>query len=138
MATLGYCTREHINAVPVQWDFETIRSHLDPSFVYIGPDDQEARGIEAGLQAGWVDHSEGFPDVRIDVKNVYVAGDTVTTEFHFSGTHTGTWGGVPPTGKRVEGDVCDVMQFRDGKLVRERDYVNTLGIFMQLGAVQMP
>ena len=62
----------------------------------------------------------------------------MTTEFHFSGTHTGTWGGVPPTGKRVEGDVCNVMQFRDGKLVRERDYVNTLGIFMQLGVVQMP
>jgi ketosteroid isomerase-like protein len=119
-------------------DFETIRSHLDPDFVYIGPDDQEARGIEAGLQAGWVDHSEGFPDVRIEVKDVYVAGDTVTTEFHFSGTHRGTWAGVAPTGKRVEGDVCNVMQFRNGKLVRERDYVNTLGIFMQLGVVQMP
>src|SRR5438552_17247485 len=85
-------------------DFETIRSHLDPGFVYIGPDDQEARGIEAGLQAGWVDHSEGFPDVLIDVKNVYVAGDTVTTEYQFSWTHTDTWGGGPPTGTTDVGE----------------------------------
>jgi ketosteroid isomerase-like protein len=29
------------------------------------------------------------------------------------------------------------MEFRDGKLSRERDYLDTLGIFAQLGVVQM-
>ena len=118
-------------------DWDTIRSHLHPDYVYIGPDGQEARGIEAGLTAGWVEHSEGFPDMRVEIKNMYVAGDTVITEFSFSGTHTGAWAGVNPTGKKTAADVCNIMEFRDGKLSRERDYLDTLGVFAQLGVVQM-
>ena len=118
-------------------DWNTIRSNLHPDYVYVGPDGQEARGIEAGLTAGWVEHSEGFPDVRVEIKNMYVAGDTVVTEFTFSGTHTGKWAGVDPTGKKAEADVCNIMEFRDGKLARERDYLDTLGVFAQLGVVQM-
>lgn len=118
-------------------DFEAVRSQLHQDYVYIGPDGQEARGIEAGLIAGWVEHSKGFPDMRIEIKNMHVAGDTVVTEFSFSGTHTGPWAGVDPTGKRVAADVCNIMQFRDGKLALERDYLDTLGVFSQLGVVEM-
>jgi len=44
---------------------------------------------------------------------------------------------VDPTGKKVSAAVCNIMQFRDGKLSRERDYLDTLGVFVQLGVVQM-
>lgn len=119
-------------------DWDTIRSALHPEYTYIGPDGQEAHGIEAGLAAGWSDHAAGFPDMRLEVKTVYVDGDTAITEFDVRGTHTGAWLGVAPTGKKVEMSVCNVMQFRDGKLYWERDYVDTLGILAQLGVVQMP
>ena len=65
-------------------------------------------------------------------------GNAVATKFTVRGTHTGTWLGIAPTGKPVEVDLCNIIEFRDGKVFRERDYLDTLGVFVQLGVVQMP
>ncbi len=119
-------------------DWDTIRSALHPEGIYTGPDGQQARGIEDCLTAGWKDHAAGFPDGRLELKTFYADGDVVVTEFTLRGTHKGTWAGIAPTDKMVEADVCNVMEFRDGKVFRERDYLDVLGIFVQLGVVQVP
>ena len=119
-------------------DWDTIRDALHPDYVYTGPDGEEAHGIEAGLAAGWTDHAAGFPDLRVEVKSLYADGDVVITEFAFSGTHSGPWAGIEPTGKKVGAAVCNLMQFRDGRLYRERDYMDTLSIFAQMGVVDLP
>ncbi len=119
-------------------DWDTVRSALHAEYIYTGPDGQQARGIEDGLTAAWKDHAVGFPDGRLEVKALYGDGDVVVAEFTLRGTHKGTWAGIAPTGKTVEADLCNVMEFRDGKLFRERDYLDTLGVFVQLGIVEMP
>ena len=48
----------------------------------------------------------------------------------FRGTHTGTGGPVPPTGKRVEADYVYVMQF-DGDRIRHMTKIWNDGISMQ-------
>ncbi len=119
-------------------DWDTIRSSLHPECIYTGPDGQQVRGIEDCFTAGWKDFADGFPDGRVELKASYADGDAVVTEFTFRATHSGTWAGIGPTGKSVEVDLCNVMEFRDGKVFKERDYVDTLGFFVQLGVVQMP
>ena len=119
-------------------DWGTIRSALHPECIYTGPDGQQARGIEDCLAVAWTDFASGFPDGRVELKAFYGDGDVVVTEFILRATHTGTWEGIAPTGKTVEVDFCNVMEFRDGKVFRERDYLDTLGLFVQLGVVQMP
>ena len=119
-------------------NWESIRSELHADYIYTGPDGQDTQGIDDGLIAGWQDHALGLPDGRIEIKSIHVDGDVAVTEFTVRGTHEGAWIGVAPTGKRVEVDLCNVTEFRNGKVYRERDYLDTLSLFVQLGAVQVP
>jgi predicted ester cyclase len=43
----------------------------------------------------------GFPDLRFTVEQMIAEGDQVLTRSFMDGTHTGTWLGLPPTGKQV-------------------------------------
>ena len=61
-------------------------------------------------------------------------GDTVVGRFSCSGTHTGTWLGHPPTGRRFE-NVAEVYIFRDvdGRIVRAWGLEDTHERLRQLG-----
>lgn len=114
-------------------DWDAIREVLHPEYVYTGPDGQKAAG-EEGLVAGWSSFAESFPDGEYEITRICTGGDTVVTEFHFGGTQSGEFDGIAPTGKRVEIDFCNVMQLRDGKVITERDYLDTQGLIRQLDA----
>lgn len=115
-------------------DWDMIRDHLHPDYVYTGPDGHSVSGIERGLEAGWTSFADAFPDGRFKVNSVVVEGNRVVTEFHFQATHTGEFEGIAPTGRKIEFDVCNLMQLRDGKVVNERDYIDMQGVMAQLGS----
>lgn len=115
-------------------DWDAIRDVLHPDYMYIGPDGERVSGVDAGLAAGWSSFAESFPDGDYAVQGVYVVGDTIVTEFRFSGSHIGDFEGIAPTGNSVEIEFCNVMHLRDGKVVAERDYLDTHGLLQQLGA----
>ena len=119
-------------------DWDAIRSTLHVDYIYTGPDGEDACGIDDGLIAGWQDHAAGLPDGRLEIKSIHAEGNLVFTEFTVQGTHDGSWAGVEPTGRRVEVDVCNVTEFKGDKVIRERDYLDTLGLFVQLGVVNLP
>ena len=79
----------------------------------------------------------GFPDGRVTVDRVVAAGDYVVVEFTGRGTHTGTlvtsMGDIPPTGRSMTLQLCDVMEFKDGKIRRQRTYFDTGSMMAQLG-----
>ena len=81
--------------------------------------------------------ADGFPDGRITIDNMVASGDTVVVEFTGRGTHTGTlvtsMGDIPATGKSVTLKLCDVLEFRDQKLVRQRNYFDSGSMMAQLG-----
>jgi predicted ester cyclase len=59
-----------------------------------------------------------FSDVHMEVVALVAEGDQVAGRFRCSGTHTGTWLGHPPTGRRF--DVDEVYFFRvDGDRIVE-------------------
>lgn len=83
---------------------------------------------------GWAD---GFPDGRVSIDNIIASGDTVVVEYTGQGTHTGTlatsMGEIPATGRSVTLKLCDVLEFRDGKIRRQRSYFDTGSMMAQLG-----
>ena len=76
----------------------------------------------------------GFPDLRLDVVSTHCAVESIAVEMMLSGTHTDTWMGVPPSGRRFEVQICAIYTF-DGedRLLEERAYWDNASIARQLG-----
>jgi steroid delta-isomerase-like uncharacterized protein len=86
---------------------------------------------------GWAD---AFPDGTAEDAHVYVGEDFAVTEFVGRGTHEGPLRSpdeeVPPTGRRVEFELCEVYQIRNGKIHSARTYFDVAGLMSQLGVLQ--
>ena len=65
-------------------------------------------------------------------------GDTVLVEFIGRGTHRGDFMGIAPTGRPVTIPVCNVLELRDGKIYREREYIDMANILVQIGVTRVP
>ena len=77
----------------------------------------------------------GFPDLRFVVERVVAEGDSVVSQSVMSGTHTGTWLGVAPTGKEVSIRLMVTQRIVGGKIVEDWVLVEALGLFQQLGLI---
>jgi steroid delta-isomerase-like uncharacterized protein len=95
---------------------------------YVGPD---------GLRRYNTMWADAFPDGAITVDRVLADGGYVIVEFTGRGTHTGTLvtpaGSVPATGRSVTLQLCDVLEFADGRLRAQRNYFDGGALMSQLG-----
>jgi len=83
-------------------------------------------------------YHQAFPDVRLDIDELIVDGDTVVLRMTFRGTDTGGYLGRPPTGRAVEEWVVDIMHFDGDRVASEWIGADKLGLFIQLGVVDDP
>jgi steroid delta-isomerase-like uncharacterized protein len=80
----------------------------------------------------------GFADLVMSVEMVICEGDYVGEVLTLRGTHTGTFAGIPPTGKPIEVRSVNICRIEDG-LVRERwGASDDLGLMQQLGILPAP
>jgi steroid delta-isomerase-like uncharacterized protein len=81
--------------------------------------------------------ADGFPDGKVTVDRVIESGDYVVVEFTGRGTHTGTLatstGEIPATGRTLTLQLCDVMEFNNGKVQSQKTYFDTGSMMAQLG-----
>jgi steroid delta-isomerase-like uncharacterized protein len=100
-----------------------------------------AQGKE-GFRAFFMGFANAFPDIKITHRNVIANGDWVAVEFGATGTNTGPLmtpnGPVPPTGRKVEFNVCEIHQWKDGQLARIVNYQDALSLMAQLGLLPQP
>lgn len=73
-----------------------------------------------------------FPDHDAVVDLMVAEGDLVATYKTFTGTHTGEYLGIPPTGKRVTLRVMDFVRYRDGKISEHWNVVDVAGLLAQI------
>ncbi len=92
----------------------------------------------AGLKDVLRGMKAAFPDVHWRIEEQISEGDKVASRFEWTGTHRGTFLGVPATGKSVKvwGMVIDRLEA--GKIKDTRIIMDTLGLMMQLGAIPSP
>ncbi|QGN59225.1 ester cyclase [Nostocoides sp. HKS02] len=118
-------------------DFDTLASLAGPDteIVLVGSG-ETLRGPEGARKYGtmWAD---AFPDGSITIDRVIPSGETVAVEFTGRGTHTGDlvtpMGVFPATGKSVTLQLCDVYEFRDGKVRSQHAYLDSGSLTAQLG-----
>ena len=59
-------------------------------------------------------------------------GDLVMTCSLMRGTHRGVWGGIKPTGSKVEIWMCVTHRIADGRIAEDWVLVEALGFFQQI------
>jgi hypothetical protein len=77
-----------------------------------------------------------FSELSIEERERYVSEEAIILEQVIKGRHTGTWQGVPATGRKVELAVATIYKFdEEGKLSSENVYFDTGGLLKQLGVI---
>ena len=83
-------------------------------------------------------YHQAFPDLRLDIEELIVAGDTVVLRVTFRGTDTGGYVGRAPSGRAVDEWAVTFMHFEGDKVVSEWIGADKLGLFIQLGVLEDP
>jgi len=92
----------------------------------------EAHGIEPAKKVigGWL---AGFPDMTVTVDDQVAEGDRVGSRHTSTGTHTETFMGMAPTGKKATITGMTITRIENGKMVEAWTAWDALGMFEQLG-----
>ena len=101
----------------------------------------------------WSEHHEGheavhryydalltsLPDLHIDVARCLAGDEGVALEVRITGTHLGSWRGLPATGRSVAFPLCGLFTFdEDGKVAGERIYYDRASVLQQVGLYRDP
>jgi predicted ester cyclase len=91
-----------------------------------------------GFRQYVADWRTGFADIHCEVGDFVVEGDKVAWSVKASGTHTGTFMGIPATGRTVDFDSLNIGVVRDGRGWRHKVVMDTAAILGQLGLLPGP
>jgi predicted ester cyclase len=123
--------REHFEQIWNRKDASAIERFIAPT--YRGFDAAE---LIAGIE-GYKHHFEtittAFPDLRITIDIILGEADRVAARWVVEATHTGPFGEIPPTGKRVRVTGTAVARISNRQLVEEHANSDTLGLLRQIG-----
>ena len=81
---------------------------------------------------------EAFPDLTTTIEDIIVEDKKVVSRLRFSGTHRGEFGGIPPTGKKIDVQAIDILAYRDGKLIEHWGVTDQMAMMQQLGVIEEP
>jgi len=76
----------------------------------------------------------GIPDLRVTVEASVVTADKIAASFVYTGTHGGTYLGIPPTGRALRFTSCDIFRVQNGLLAEHWGMGDIAGIMAQLRA----
>jgi steroid delta-isomerase-like uncharacterized protein len=78
-----------------------------------------------------------FPGIQFVVTKMIESGDSVAVEYRVNATHSGPLetpsGTIPATSKTIDFAGAEFFEIRSGKIVAERNYVDSLELMRQLG-----
>jgi steroid delta-isomerase-like uncharacterized protein len=130
-----------VNAAVTSY-FEALNKHdLDMAASFLDPDVvEEITGV--GILRGRDEVRSFFdglmkaaPDMEVLIDRTVSEGDTTVVQWRMNGTFTGgpLFNGVQPTGARLQLRGCDVIDVRDGKIVRNSAFQDGLELARSLG-----
>ena len=76
-----------------------------------------------------------FPDGQMTIENLLAEGDQVAVRWIYSGTHTGNFMNLPPTGKPFSAQGVNIFRIVDGRIAENWASFDMMGLLQQLGAI---
>jgi len=114
------------------------KRNLDLFDDLLAPDyfDQTSKVDSKGLKQLMNMAFKAFPDFHETIEDIIAEGDKVWARITFTGTHTGEFMGIAPTGKKITTEMVDIFRIVNGKLVEYRDVNNNLDYLKKLGIIE--
>ncbi|ADB31110.1 protein of unknown function DUF1486 [Kribbella flavida DSM 17836] len=75
---------------------------------------------------------DGFPDLQIDIEDMFAAGDKVAVRVGFRGTHRGQFQGVPATQRAVSFRSIELYRMEGDKIAEEWVSPDMFGLMQQI------
>jgi steroid delta-isomerase-like uncharacterized protein len=110
---------------------------LSSEYVYHGSDAIDIIGIDA-YKENVISIRTGFPDFKVTLNELIITGDKGVVRWTMTGTNTGPFGELPPTGKKMSVSGVDISHVVDGKISEVWQYYNQAALLIQLGYTITP
>ena len=97
-------------------------------------------GIPSGMEGAKAAHRimlAGFPDYQTVIDDLVAEGDKVVARITMSGTNTGNFMGIPPTGKHVSFTGIYIARIANGKIVEHWGEEDAVSLLQQLGVFSL-
>ena len=94
-------------------------------------------GVHVGSEGYRQNHMSiraAFPDFHVAIERIIGDDDIVAVDMIWSGTHTGRYRGIEPTGKHVAWRSTQFRRFANGMAAEGWGANDTMGLLRQLGA----
>ena len=92
----------------------------------------ETKG-KANCIAYYQNYITGFSNRQFIIRETFAQGNKLTKFCQFKGKHTGNFFGIPATNKDVDVIGCTIATIENGVITEERDFMDNLEFFRQLG-----
>jgi len=123
--------RRLIEAVNTQ-DLSSAEDLVAPDYV---DHTRQLRGREALTQFATMIF-KSFSDFHVTIEDIIAEGDKVWARYKITGTHTGEYRGLAPTGKKFTEAFVDIFRMVNGKVAEEWHVSNELDFLKQLGVIE--
>ena len=97
-------------------------------------------GIPSGMEGAKAAHRimlAGFPDYQTRIDDLFAEGDKVAVRITMSGTHTGLFMGIPPTGRQVSFTGIYIARIANGKIAEHWGEEDGVSLLQQLGVLKI-
>ncbi|KQV54362.1 MULTISPECIES: ester cyclase [unclassified Duganella] len=78
---------------------------------------------------------QGIPDLHYSIEDLVLAPDRVAVYVHMTGTQSGSFFGIEPTGKAIDVRQMQIEWIRDGRICQHWRITEDLKLMRQLGVV---
>jgi steroid delta-isomerase-like uncharacterized protein len=119
-----------------QGHFDRVEDLIAPTFVGFDPLPGQRWKDRDGFKDILRRMRSGFPDLRWIVEEMVAEGDLVVSRFICSGTHHGSFLGLPATGRKIRVKGMAIDRILSGKVTDSRILIDRLKLFQQLGAIR--
>ena len=115
-------------------DLEAQHQYWNDDMIWHGtPGFGDIHGIENFKYKVLKPFYEAFPDYHVKNDIVVAEGDWISATGFLTGTHSGIYLGVEPTGKSIKMQFSDFWTIKNGKFMDNYVMVDNHGVFEQMG-----
>ena len=79
---------------------------------------------------------KGFPDWHLTIDDIAAEGDKVWIRFGITGTQTGEYQGLAPSGRKITAKSVNIYRIVNGKVVEIWRVTDLLDLYKQLGVIE--